>query len=53
MAGLILSLSFQVLGIIDQPILRERWIGLSGRRTTLNGQEISTRRCGKLSQAYM
>lgn len=42
-----------VLGIIDQPILRERWIGLSGRRTTLNGQEISTRRCGKLSQAYM
>lgn len=42
-----------VLGIVDQPILRERWIGLSGRRTTLNGQEISTRRCGKLSQAYM
>ncbi|CAI9101969.1 OLC1v1000147C3 [Oldenlandia corymbosa var. corymbosa] len=42
-----------VLGIIDQPILRERWIGLSGRKTTLNGQEISTRSCAKLSQAYL
>ncbi|KAJ8423130.1 hypothetical protein Cgig2_027344 [Carnegiea gigantea] len=29
-----------VLGIIDQPILRERWIGLDGRRTTLNGQQL-------------
>ncbi|KAL3538997.1 hypothetical protein ACH5RR_002363 [Cinchona calisaya] len=42
-----------VLGIIDQPILGERWVGLSGRRTTLNGQEISTRSCVKLSQAYL
>ncbi|KAL6494808.1 Bifunctional phosphatase IMPL2, chloroplastic [Orobanche gracilis] len=30
-----------ILGIIDQPILRERWIGIIGRRTALNGQEIS------------
>lgn len=42
-----------ILGIIDQPILRERWVGLSGRRTTLNGQEISTRNCEELSQAYL
>ena len=44
---------FQILGIIDQPVLRERWIGISGRRTTLNGQEVSTRSCPMLSQAYL
>ncbi|KAK9286543.1 hypothetical protein L1049_014942 [Liquidambar formosana] len=38
-----------ILGIIDQPVLRERWIGISGRRTTLNGQEVSTRTCAKLA----
>ncbi|KAJ8572248.1 hypothetical protein K7X08_008759 [Anisodus acutangulus] len=39
--------SLQILGIIDQTVLKERWTGLSGRRTTLNGQEISTRSCSK------
>ncbi|CAN4112403.1 unnamed protein product [Withania somnifera] len=42
-----------ILGVIDQPVLRERWTGLSGRRTTLNGQEISTRNCSSLSKAYL
>ncbi|KAF5448861.1 hypothetical protein F2P56_029358 [Juglans regia] len=42
-----------ILGIIDQPVLGERWIGRSGRKTTLNGQEVSTRSCAKLSQAYL
>ncbi|KAK6136723.1 hypothetical protein DH2020_029551 [Rehmannia glutinosa] len=42
-----------ILGIIDQPVLRERWIGISGRRTTLNGQEISVRNCSQLSKAYL
>lgn len=42
-----------VVGIIDQPVLRERWIGVSGRQTTLNGEEVSTRACPKLSQAYL
>ena len=26
-----------VLGIIDQPITRERWVGVSGRKTTFRG----------------
>ena len=26
--------------IIDQPILRERWVGVNGKKTTLNGQEV-------------
>ncbi|EYU37825.1 hypothetical protein ABFS82_02G020600 [Erythranthe guttata] len=42
-----------ILGIIDQPVLRERWIGISGKRTTLNGQEIYTRNCSQLSKAYL
>ncbi|XP_015892322.2 bifunctional phosphatase IMPL2, chloroplastic [Ziziphus jujuba] len=42
-----------ILGIIDQPVLKERWIGISGRKTTLNGQEVSTRKCANLSQAYL
>lgn len=42
-----------ILGIIDQPILRERWIGMDGRRTKLNGLQVSTRSCADLSQAYL
>uniref|UniRef100_A0A7N0ZWR2 histidinol-phosphatase n=1 Tax=Kalanchoe fedtschenkoi TaxID=63787 RepID=A0A7N0ZWR2_KALFE len=42
-----------ILGVIDQPVLRERWIGIRGKCTTLNGQEVSTRTCSKLSQAYL
>lgn len=28
-----------ILGIIDQPILKERWLGINGQETTLNGEE--------------
>ncbi|CDF41184.1 unnamed protein product [Chondrus crispus] len=30
-----------VLGVIDQPISRERWVGVAGRLTTLNGRRVS------------
>ena len=43
-----------MLGLIDQPVLRERWLGLKGARTTFNGGEISTRSCGgRLEDAYL
>ncbi|XP_057847052.2 bifunctional phosphatase IMPL2, chloroplastic isoform X2 [Cryptomeria japonica] len=42
-----------ILGIIDQPVLRERWIGKIGEKSTFNGQEISTRSCNSLAMAYM
>ena len=42
-----------VLGIIDQPILRERWLGYAGARSTLNGQPIATRACASLESAYL
>ncbi|KAF5747498.1 bifunctional phosphatase IMPL2 chloroplastic [Tripterygium wilfordii] len=41
-----------VLGIIDQPIRKERWVGVKGRRTTMNGEEASLRTCEELKQAY-
>ncbi|KAK6240895.1 hypothetical protein SCA6_006284 [Theobroma cacao] len=49
----LLHKSRPILGIIDQPVLRERWIGISGRKSTLNGQEVATRTCTELSRAYL
>jgi inositol-phosphate phosphatase/L-galactose 1-phosphate phosphatase/histidinol-phosphatase len=40
-----------VLGIIDQPISRERWIGATGRPTTHNGAPVSCRACPTIAQA--
>ncbi|SOB78958.1 histidinol-phosphatase, inositol monophosphatase family [Sphingomonas guangdongensis] len=44
---------FPVLGIIDQPILRERWVGMAGRATELNGQPARTRACRELKDALL
>ncbi|MFO0998511.1 MAG: histidinol-phosphatase [Alphaproteobacteria bacterium] len=42
-----------VLGVIDQPVLKERWIGVAGGKTLLNGRPVETRPCEKLSDAYL
>ncbi|KQM65413.1 MULTISPECIES: histidinol-phosphatase [unclassified Sphingomonas] len=42
-----------VLGVIDQPIIGERWIGAVGRGTTFNGQPTQTRRCRDLADALL
>lgn len=42
-----------VLGILDQPILKERWLGIKNRPSTLNGIPITTRPCSDLSSAYL
>ena len=42
-----------VLGLIDQAILDERWIGITGKPTTLNGQPVRTRLCPSLAQAAL
>jgi inositol-phosphate phosphatase/L-galactose 1-phosphate phosphatase/histidinol-phosphatase len=41
-----------VLGIIDQAILNERWLGVGGRPTTLNGTPARVRPCPDLAHAY-
>lgn len=45
--------SWPVLGIIDQPITGERWAGLTGQETTLNGRPVRTRRCRQLADAIV
>ncbi|NCC02641.1 MAG: histidinol phosphate phosphatase [Proteobacteria bacterium] len=41
-----------ILGVIDQPILNETWVGAVGQPTRLNGQICKTRTsCGGLSHA--
>jgi len=42
-----------ILGIIDQPISGERWVGAQGHPSTLNGTRITTRACGDLAQATL
>ncbi len=44
---------FPVLGVIDQPILSERWLGVTGRQTTFNGAPIGTRPCPTLAGASL
>lgn len=42
-----------VLGIIDQPIINERWVGVMGRQTLFNGQPAKTRVCRELKDATL
>ena len=42
-----------VLGVIDQPIARDRWLGVRGQATTLNGVAARTRRCSQLGNAHI
>lgn len=42
-----------ILGIIDQPILRERWIGIKGQPTTFNDKIVTTRSCQNLKDARL
>lgn len=42
-----------VLGVIDQPISGERWVGVTGRGTALNDEPAQVRPCPDLDQARM
>lgn len=42
-----------VLGVIDQPILRDRWVGADGHGTTFNGVPVNTRHCSRLADAVV
>jgi len=44
---------FPVLGIIDQPIARERWAGRMSEGTTFNGKPVRTAPCRELSDAVL
>jgi histidinol phosphatase-like enzyme (inositol monophosphatase family) len=40
-----------VLGVIDQAISGERWVGVKGEQTIFNGTPVKTRPCASLEQA--
>mmetsp|Transcript_6132 Transcript_6132/g.15804 ORF Transcript_6132/g.15804 Transcript_6132/m.15804 type:complete len:328 (-) Transcript_6132:177-1160(-) len=42
-----------ILGVIDQPVTGERWVGVRGKTTTFNGKNISVRDCESLGDAYL
>ncbi len=42
-----------IIGIIDQPILKERWIGVKGMKTTFNGKNVQTVKCPNIEQARL
>lgn len=42
-----------VMGLINQPYTKERWVGVSGKRSTLNGAAVNTRRCAGLDRAVL
>ena len=49
----LLSEGRPVLGIIDQPITGERWVGAAGEPTRLNGEEVRVRACADLKHAAL
>ncbi len=51
--ALLLGLAYQrkfILGVIDQAISRERWLGADGVGSFLNGETITTRKCAVLDK---
>lgn len=42
-----------VLGILEQPILGERWVGCQGTPTALNGRPVQVRRAPSLASSYL
>ncbi|SEN52035.1 histidinol-phosphatase, inositol monophosphatase family [Sphingomonas gellani] len=42
-----------LIGVIDQPVQRERWVGAAGRATTFNGAPARTRTCAALDGATL
>ena len=42
-----------VAGLIDMPVLSERWTGVAGEATLRNGSPATVRRCGDLAEAQL
>jgi len=54
--GTLIALTYKgksILGIMNQPITNERWIGIDGEGSWFNGKKIQTRNCQKISDAVM
>ncbi len=47
----LLEEGWPVLGVLDQPIARERWVGAAGKPTLFNNAPVKTRSCRDLAAA--
>ncbi len=54
--GTLIALTYKgkvILGIMNQPITNERWIGIDGDGSYFNGNKIKTRNCFEINNAVM
>jgi histidinol phosphatase-like enzyme (inositol monophosphatase family) len=54
--GTLLALAYRgeiVLGLSEQPLTRDRWVGADGRGTTWNGAQVRVRPCPSLGSAVL
>lgn len=54
--GTLIALAWQgvpVLGVMHLPVTKQRYVGVAGRASTLNGAPIRTRRCAALPAAIL
>lgn len=54
--GTLIALTYKgksILGIMNQPITNERWIGIDSEGAWMNGKKIKSRNCRELSDAVM
>ena len=42
-----------LIGVVDQPVSGERWLGCKGRRTVLGDRPVATRSCARLADAVL
>jgi inositol-phosphate phosphatase / L-galactose 1-phosphate phosphatase / histidinol-phosphatase len=42
-----------ILGVIDQPVARERWVGAGGQPTRFNGNPVQVRACAGVAAALL
>lgn len=54
--GTLIALAWRgvpVIGLVHLPVTNQRYVGVAGRASTLNGAPIRTRACGDLAQAIL
>lgn len=54
--GTLIALAHQgeiVLGLSEQPLTRDRWLGADGHGTSWNGAEVTVRPCASLNEAVL
>jgi inositol-phosphate phosphatase/L-galactose 1-phosphate phosphatase/histidinol-phosphatase len=54
--GTLIALTYKnnsIIGVINQPINNERWVGVKGLGVTLNGKNISSRKTGSISNSIL